>query len=61
MYFNYSGVLLLAIGVLLNAHKWIQFLMRIYISIKAEKLLDRISEEQRSHSNISDSSKSINS
>lgn len=42
VYFNYSGVLLLAIGVVLNAHKWIQFLMRIYISIKAEKVLERI-------------------
>ena len=35
----YTGRLLFIVGVVLNLHKWIQFLIRIQISIRAEIML----------------------
>ena len=42
----YTAILLLIIGVVLNLHKWIQFLLKIHASIKVEKVLDELRATQ---------------
>ena len=39
MFTYYTATLLLAIGAVLNVHKWILFLIRVQTSVKAEKVL----------------------
>lgn len=39
MFTFYTGDLLFAVGVVLNVHKWISFLLKVYTSIKAEKVI----------------------
>jgi hypothetical protein len=39
MFTFYTATLLLAIGAVLNVHKWILFLTRVQTSVKAEKVL----------------------
>lgn len=51
----YTAILLLIIGVVLNVHKWIQFLLRIQTSIKVEKLLDELKVAQRAENAFEDS------
>jgi uncharacterized membrane protein len=46
----YTAILLLIIGVVLNLHKWIQFLLKIHTSIKVEKILDELRAAQRAES-----------